>query len=147
MNKVVVTVEGRQKDAMGEESCIKMVAEGRHFYKNGQNYILYEEGEAAETGKVSTMLKIAGDSMTLLRRGAIAQEQHFARGKVSKSMYRTPYGALDLSIRTQSIKILYGSVSGHIEIVYQLSMNGKWQSDNELHIDICAASAETNNLN
>jgi len=147
MNKVIVTVVGRQKDAAGEENTIKMVAAGKHYYRNGQNYVLYEDHELSGATETSTLLKIAEDSLTLLRRGAVTQEQYFAKGKESRSAYSTPYGELELSIRTQDIDIVYGSISGNIDIVYALSINGQWQSDNELHIAICADQAENNNLN
>ena len=147
MNKVIVTVVGRQKDAAGEENTIKMVAAGKHYCRNGKNYVQYEDHELSGTVATSTLLKIAGSSLTLLRRGAVTQEQHFAKGKESRSVYRTPYGELELSIRTETIDIVYGSISGNIDIAYALSINGQWQSDNELHIEICADQAEHNNLN
>lgn len=147
MNKVIVTVVGRQTDAAGEENSIKMVAAGKHYYKNGMNYVVYEDSELSGEKGTSTLLKIADDSLTLVRSGAVMQKQHFAREKESESVYKTPYGNLNLSITTRNIDIIYGSVSGNIDIAYDMSINGQWQSDNKLHIEICADQTEKNNLN
>jgi len=147
MNKVIVKVVGSQLDAAGEENSIKMMAEGRHYYRSGKHYILYDDPDLGKEKGSSTLLKVAEDSITLLRRGEVTQEQYFAKHKESTSVYRTPYGSLDLSVRTKAIDIAYGSVSGNIDIVYAMSVNGTWQSDNKLHIEICAAGTENNKLN
>lgn len=146
MNKVFVTVEGSQRDASGEENSIKMLANGQHYCRNGKDYILYEDNELSVDSKTSTLLKIGKDSLTLLRHGAVEQEQHFKEGKESASIYRTPYGTLDVSIRTKKIDINYESPVGTIDIEYALSINGKWQSDNGLHISICEVESEHNKL-
>jgi len=52
-----------------------------------------------------------------------------------------------LSVKTNDINIKYGSVSGTVIIDYALSMEGQWQSDNLLHIEICADKKEKNQLN
>ena len=147
MNKVIVTVIGRQKDAAGEENSIKMVAQGKHYCRNGMNYVLYEDTSLSGEQGTSTLLKIADDSLTLLRQGAVVQEQYFAKAEESASVYKTPYGELNLSIKTKDIDIVYGSISGNISINYDLSINGQWQSSNTLQIDICADQTENKNLN
>jgi len=139
MNKVIVTVVGSQRDASGEENRIKTLSNGQHYCRNGKDYILYEDNELSVDSKTSTLLKIGKDSLTLLRHGAVEQEQHFSVGKESASIYRTPYGTLDVSTKTKKIDIKYDSPVGTIDIEYTLSINGKWQSDNGLHISICEA--------
>ena len=146
MNKVIVTVEGSQRDAEGEENKIKMVANGQHYCRNGKDYILYEDNELSVDSKTSTLLKIGKDSLILLRHGAVEQEQYFSAGKDDESIYRTPYGTLNVSIKTKKIDINYESPFGTIDIEYALSINGQWQSDNGLHISVCEAQAETNKL-
>ncbi|WP_019554907.1 DUF1934 domain-containing protein [Propionispira raffinosivorans] len=147
MNKVVVTVVGSQKDATGTESRIELISEGKHYYKNGINYVLYSDSELSGVQGTSTLLKIGDDHMTLIRKGDVMQEQYFARAYESTGIYKTPYGNLSLSVKTNDINIKYGSVSGTVIIDYALSMEGQWQSDNLLHIEICADKKEKNQLN
>ena len=147
MDKVIVKVKGQQTDAAGETSRIELIAEGRHYYRNGWHYVLYEDHMAEDVDDTSTILKIAPDTMVLLRNGSESQEQRFAAAQESTSVYRTPYGNLDLSVKTDRIAIVYGTVSGNIDVDYAMSINGKWQSRNELHIEISAAEEETSRLN
>jgi uncharacterized beta-barrel protein YwiB (DUF1934 family) len=147
MDRVIVKVKGQQTDAAGETSRIEMVAEGRHYYRNGWHYVLYDDQLAEDKAAAATILKIAPDTMVLLRNGSVNQEQRFAAAQESRSVYRTPYGNLDLSVTTNTIDIIYGTVSGNIDINYAMAINGKWQSQNELHIEICAAAGENSRLN
>ena len=134
MDKVIVKVRGEQTGADGETNAVEVVAEGRHYYKNGMHYVLYDDQMAEES--ISTMLKIEPDCVHLSRSGAVAQEQHFMRGLESTSEYRTPLGSLTLSVQTKDMTIAYGTVSGEIHVDYALAINGAWQSDNELHISV-----------
>jgi len=147
MNKVIVKVKSRQQDMDGEVNKIEMMAEGKHYYRNGKHYVLYEDVSLGEHGGVSTVLKIAPDSLLLLRKGGVEQEQLFRDAQESSSIYRTPYGDLRLSIRTNRLKIIYGNVSGNIEVDYTMSVNGQPQGANNLQIEVCAAADEKGKLN
>ncbi len=145
MDKVIVKVRGEQRDAEGETETIEMVAEGRHYFKDGMHYVLYDDHLADE--EVSTMLKIEPDRMHLIRNGAIVQEQHFMNGLESTSEYRTPLGSLTLSVRTRNMEIAYGTVSGEIHVDYATHINGVWQCDNTLSITVSPDESEIGRLN
>ncbi len=146
MNKVIVKVKGEQTDAAGESSCIEMTVLGEHYYRHGQHYIIYEDASLQEEAPAITTLKIAANSLTLTRRGAFEQEQQFSPQLESCSSYRTPFGDLDLCVLTQRLDITYGSVSGSIDVAYDLHINGTWQSANKLHIEVRADSSELQKL-
>ncbi len=146
MNKVIVKVTGEQTDAAGEVSRIEMTALGEHYFRNGKHYIIYEDTTLDEGAAASTMLKVAADSLTLTRRGAVEQEQRFSPQRESRSRYRTPFGDLDLCVATQRLDIAYGSISGSIDVAYDLHINGEWQSANELHIEVAADASELQKL-
>ena len=63
-------------------------------------------------------------------------EQRFEKGREHTSIYRTPYGNIDLSVRTEALSVDYGEVAGRIDIRYGLWVNGAFQSQNRLHIEI-----------
>ncbi len=147
MNKVIVKVRSRQTDAAGEVSKIEMMAEGRHYYRHGKHYVLYEDTALSGKGSTSTVLKIAPDSVLLMRKGDVMQEQLFAHERESSSVYRTPYGELNLSVRTNRLNIVYGTVSGNIDVAYTMAVNGELQGTNELHIEVLASADEKHKLN
>ena len=120
MDRVIVKVRGEQTGADGETNAVEVVAEGRHYFKNGMHYVLYDDHMADES--ISTMLKIEPDRLHLTRSGAVTQEQHFANGMESTSEYVTPLGSLTLSVRTRNMEISYGTVSG------KSAWTTRWQS-------------------
>lgn len=147
MNKVLVKVIGLQKDGFGEENCIELISIGKHYNKNGIHYVLYEDSEISGMDSTTTLLKIAADQVTLIRKGKVMQEQHFELLKKSSSTYTTPYGNLTLSVLTKKLEISYGEVSGNIDIEYELTVDGKWQSNNQLNIKVCADGVTCSNIN
>ena len=145
MDKVIVKVRGEQTGADGETNAVEVVAEGRHYYKNGMHYVIYDDHMDNEA--ISTMLKIEPDCLHLTRHGAIAQDQYFMNGVESTSEYRTPFGSMKLSVRTQNMEIAYGTVSGEIRVDYAMAINGMWQSNNSLSISVSPEASEVGRLN
>lgn len=145
MEKVIVKVRGEQTGADGETNAIEVVAEGRHYEKNGMHYVLYDDHMADES--ISTVLEIEPNRLRLTRNGAIVQDQYFINGVESTSEYRTPFGSMKMSVRTRNMEIAYGTVSGEIHVDYAMALNGAWQSDNALHISISPDASEIGRLN
>ena len=54
---------------------------------------------------------------------------------------------MKLSVRTQNMEIAYGTVSGEIRVDYAMAINGTWQSDNTLSIEISPDASEVGRLN
>lgn len=145
MEKVIVKVRGEQTGADGETNAIEVVAEGRHYEKNGLHYVIYDDHMADEA--ISTMLEIEPHRLHLRRNGAVAQDQYFMNGMESTSEYRTPFGSMKLSVLTKNMEIAYGTVSGEIHVDYVMAVDGAWQSDNALHISISPDASEIGRLN
>ena len=45
------------------------------------------------------------------------------------------------------VNVVYGTVSGEVDVSYAMSINGEVQTLNELHIEISAAEGEIGRLN
>lgn len=138
MDKVKVKVTGLQADFSGEETKIEMMAEGRHYYKAGRHYIFYEDG-LDEAQSITTVLKIEEASFSISRHGQVEHEQYFAPHEESNGIYKTPYGDIPLTVRTDSLAIAFAAISGNIDVAYALSSEGKPLGANKLHIEIIAA--------
>ena len=145
-DKVVIHVVGTQTDSLGEKNVIETTAEGRHYYRHGQHYVLYDDDSLTDT-PTPTVLKIEPQAMTLLRRGEVEFEQRFCQNQQTSSRYRTPYGTLELGVATESLSIEYGTVTGSIELSYDMSVNGSHQSRNTLRIEVNCAPGERHRLN
>ncbi|WP_371376496.1 DUF1934 domain-containing protein [Sporomusa aerivorans] len=139
IDSVLITVLGSQRDAQGEENNIKLVTPGRRYTKNGVFYITYQETEISGMDGATTLLKIYKDHVILVRMGAVEQRQEFRTGERSFSSYSTPYGVLDMSVRTTRLEVSRTqgeeSVTG-INIEYELEIDGQWQSANTLKVTV-----------
>ena len=136
MKRVFVTVTGRQKDVYDQEQCQEMTVAGTYYRRNGVDYISYREREEDGLGQTTTLLKIYEDRTILVRRGDVEQEQEFRRGERTESGYATPYGKLSLGIMTKEYSWLFGPASGAVDIIYDLEIDGQWQSTNQLSVVI-----------
>ena len=136
MNPVVVRVRGSQRDDSGEENTIESMALGRHSVKNGKHYVLYEDAMLDEKAKTSTVLKFSNEEVVILRKGGVHQKMRFREGAETSSMYRTPYGDLKLSVRTNRLRVSLGLMEGGIEAEYDIAIDGRYQSSNTLQVQI-----------
>ena len=144
MNKVVVKVLGNQKDIYGEENKIEVVSVGKHDCKNDVHYVLYNDSESLGVDHTSTLLKIDKDNVTLIRKGKVEQTQFFKKLETSSSNYKTPFGNMRLTVLTKELDIAFGTVTGDIVIDYELAIDGQWQSENELRINISTENVADN---
>lgn len=136
MNSVLVRVRSRQQDDKGMTNTIECMAVGRHSVKNSKHYVLYDDALMQEQQKTSTVLKFSEDELVILRRGGVEQELRFREGADTRCRYQTPYGCLDMSVRTSRLAIHYGLTEGFLEAEYDIAINGQYQSTNTLRVEI-----------
>ena len=136
MYPVLVRVRGIQRDETGRENTIESVSAGRHSVKNAKHYVLYDDLLLNEKQKTPTVLKFHDGELVLLRRGGMDQELRFRKGMQTQSKYRTPYGTLDMAVRTTRLDICCGLLEGRIDAEYDIAVNGQYQSTNRLHIEV-----------
>lgn len=136
MNPVLIRIRGTQRNDMGKTDTIESMAVGRHSLKNSKHYVLYDDVLLQEKQKTPTVLKFTDDELIILRRNGVEQELRFREGADIRCRYRTPYGHLDMSVRTSRLAIRYGLTEGSIEAEYDIAINGQYQSTNTLRVEI-----------
>ena len=136
MDTVVVSVIGIQRDQAGEENRLELIAVGRHYKKNDIDYIRYEESAVSGLEGTKTTLKISDKRLLLLRSGKVQQRMVFQQDAVSDSLYRTPLGNFNLSVKTNKLTVELSEGLGQIQVAYELLLDGQWQSANQLVIEI-----------
>ena len=147
MDRVLIRVTGQQSGTDGAPDSMEFLAEGRHYLKSGKHYVLYDDNVTDEGRLISTTLKFTDERLTLIRKGGVSQLQEFYSQGRSVSQYHTAYGSLELAVETKGINISFEDVKGEIHVEYALFVNGQWQSDNELHIEISPAAGSAVGLN
>ncbi|SMD04216.1 Uncharacterized beta-barrel protein YwiB, DUF1934 family [Sporomusa malonica] len=137
IDHVLITVTGSQRDVHGEENTIELFTHGRSQVKNGVHYISYQETEISGMEGATTLLKIYTDHVILVRMGQVDQRQEFRIGERCLSSYVTPYGTIQMGVRTTSLTVTRTEdnkwVTG-VHIKYELEIDGQWQSANTLNV-------------
>ncbi len=135
-----VRIISRQIGAEGEEQAIETMSKGQLTERDGVLYVLYEEfpEEGQPGAAVKNLLKIEGDPAraSLKKSGAVSWRIVFERGKTDASEYRTPYGALGVSVRTNEVTILREKEKTSLQLVYTLFIQGEKQADCRLEAEI-----------
>lgn len=136
MQNVVITVAGTQTDAGGEENHIELTTVGRRYQKNGLDYVTYQESAISGMEQTTTLLKIYKEKLGLIRMGNVEQKQEFAAGQKIAGSYVTPFGVMKMNILTKKLDISMSEAAGHIDVAYELEIDGQWQSSNTLSVAI-----------
>ena len=132
---VSVTLRSLQE---GRRSVLK--AKGEAIAKGSDLYIRYEEpGEdpqGNEAPALRTMLKIAGDGLTIIRHGSVESEQAFTEGKRLPGYYRSPYTRFNLSTETRNLNIRREGRAVAIDVAYVLYVYEELSGQFELSFNV-----------
>ncbi len=137
MKPVLVKVQSIQRDANGDELKLELTSEGKWYVKDQTQYIVYEESELTELKGVTTVIKVLPDaSVLLLRMGSMHQRQEYRKGKTSKSLYETPVGTIDVTMKTYECDIDLDDGIGTIRLGYDVELAGMGANYTQLTITV-----------
>lgn len=88
-----------------------------------------------------TTLFLYPDAVSLVRTGRFMQKQEYRAGEETESACETPMGALELSVRTDSIEDTVAEGGGRLRIVYDVTLRGLFTHRNEIQIDVWEESS------
>jgi len=115
----------------------ELVSAGKYYEKNGARYFVYKESEITGMEGVTTVIKLQADgTLILLRLGKIRQKQEYAVGKVKKSLYETPFGDIEVSMKTYEIKVDMVDGIGRIYLAYDVLLGELTSTYNQLFMEI-----------
>ncbi|MDP4084216.1 MAG: DUF1934 family protein [Bacillota bacterium] len=106
------------------EEIIELTACG-HFYQKGQACFLQYD-EEAEVGRIRTILKWAGEEVSILRSGAVKMRMPLVLNREIKGSYELPFGKLETASTMKEISHSYNAENGegYIDLLYDFSMQG-----------------------
>lgn len=137
MKRVLVSVVSIQRDMDDKEVKSELVSAGKYYEKNGARYFVYKESEITGMEGVTTVIKLQTDgTLILLRLGKIRQKQEYAVGKVKKSLYETPFGDIEVSMKTYEIKVDMVDGIGRIYLAYDVLLGELTSTYNQLFMEI-----------
>lgn len=136
--EILISIEGRQPGS-GEEPVI-VKAKGEYNHVNGSHFIRYEERQTEEDAVIHNMIKISAMQVIISKSGAVQTHMVFDTGEMTRSSYQTPYGLIDLDIKTKSIYLIEKEDSLQLKMEYSLASEGSHLSDNEIIIHVSSAN-------
>lgn len=131
---VIISIVSKQIG--DEEEAIEVVSKGKFYKKQNSYYAVYNETEISGMDGTTTTLKIKRDKFTLIRMGSTNANMDFKDKSTNVSLYNTPYGPLDLVIKTNKLDINVDDNGGKVFIDYNMSLSGQETLKNILNIDI-----------
>lgn len=120
-----ITIDSEQR-AGGERCSITHTADCAAYDRGGKIVVFYNEGAETLDGAES-VLKYDSGVLTLRRRGAYSSEMVFCEGRESSFVYRMPYGAADMRIKTNALHMLRADGGILFRLDYELINAGEKQ--------------------
>jgi uncharacterized beta-barrel protein YwiB (DUF1934 family) len=132
--KAIITVDSTVLN--NEEDLIGVVTPG-DFYKIEDGFkVEYEETKLSGMEGTKTTIIIRDKSFDLIREGTTETKMEFQNNVRTVSMYKTPYGILDVSIHTKKLDINVNEEGGDINTIYMLEIGGQAAMKTNLAINI-----------
>ncbi|SEF38759.1 Uncharacterized beta-barrel protein YwiB, DUF1934 family [Caloramator fervidus] len=133
--KAIISVKTVQ-DIDGEREVIELVTEG-DFYRLGEDFIAeYDETEISGMEGTKTTLKIEKDKVSIIRRGTTNSDLEFKKGETTFSLYSTPFGVLNITIKPILVQINVDENGGNVKLEYQVNTNNSGFIENVLELKI-----------
>lgn len=132
--KAIITVDSTVLN--DEEDLIGVVTPGE-FYKVEDGFRAeYNETKLSGMEGTKTTIVIRKDSFDLIREGTTETKMEFKNNEKTVSLYKTPYGILDISINTKKLDIDVNEEGGTISTMYTLEIGDQPALKTNLTIDI-----------
>ena len=122
-DNVIISIKGKQVNENGPDE-MELVTAGR-LVRNEQGgfTVSYQESELTGLEGTTTVVRINGSRVTLLREGTVNSQMVFEEGRKHLSMYETPYGSLSVGINTRRMRSTVGETGGDLEIDYAIEID------------------------
>ena len=136
-DNVIISIKGRQYNGENGPEEMELVTPGS-LIRDGQGRytISYEESELTGLEGTTTVLRIEGGRVTLLREGSVNSQMVFEEGCRHLSMYETPYGSLSVGINTKRMKNTVGENGGDLEIDYAVEIDNLLAGQNLFRMSV-----------
>lgn len=114
---------------------IEFVTDGNICVRSGKTYVTYKEHRDMGMGNSRVVLKIEEDMVTMRRMGDFQTVMIYKSGEITDFNYGTPFGELNIKIRTERIENTLTEDGGRLTMEYLLFTGGD-VTKNELEIKV-----------
>lgn len=133
--KVLISVKTIQY-IDGQPEAIELITEGKYYREDNRYVAEYEESEISGMEGTKTTLEIEANSVTIMRDGTTNSNLKFKMGLNHVSLYSTPFGALEVTIKPKKVNIDMDDKGGNVKLEYKMETMGIGQIENALELSI-----------
>lgn len=134
---VCIKIKGLQP-GFGDEP-IETTLFGSYGKINGKHCISYEDKLSGSDAVTKNLIKASCDQVSVTKKNGVETKLIFDINEITSADYHTPYGNLNMSIKTKSIKISDNPDSFELNMEYSLFAGGSLISDNQVNIFVTPA--------
>ena len=123
----------------GEKTPEKIESQGTctwNITDDGTNVIKGDEARDESGEMVTTSFRISPSKVKMVRKGSFASVMVFEKDVDHVSTYNTPYGAMDMKVRTSVLDVIEEKNHLHAHVKYVLEMDGQVTSNSDIKIDV-----------
>ena len=132
---ILIYIRASQTDSEDNKDTMEFYSEGKLRQKESNIYISYSESEITGMEGTKSTLRIADDSITLIRFGSINSKMIFQKEKRTRNKYETPYGIFDISVFTKKMEVdLLQGEKSTIQLDYVVYFDDENYYRNELFL-------------
>jgi len=131
---VMITVDSKQEHPVHEAEVMNFMTEGTFYKKEDSYYISYSESPVTGLDGTTTTIKIASDSITLMRCGSVSSLMVFEKGRRHTSGFDTEYGVIEVGVTARKVDVNINDKGGHFNVEYILEINNKVTSFTTLNV-------------
>ena len=132
-NAIIELVNRQSSGELSDK--IEFVSDCGFYIKNGCFYVTYKEHSDMGMDNSRVIIKLDGDIVTMRRMGEYHTVMVYKTGEVTDFNYHTPFGQLNIKIRTQRIESSFCENGGTLELEYLLFTGGE-VTKNEIKINV-----------
>lgn len=138
MQKVLLSIRGRQAYEDQEPDTIELVTEGTMDFREGGWDVSYEESDLTGLTGVTTTFRVEPGKVILTRRGKLNSQMVFETGVAHDTLYQMEFGALMMRIRAKQVMYDIMPEGGYIDLAYDIEIENTAAGVIDYHLDIRA---------
>ena len=138
MQKVILSIRGKQSYPGQEPEIIELVTEGTMAaVPNGWD-IRYEESDLTGLTGTTTSFLVEPGCITLTRKGPLSSQMVFREGVYHESLYQMAFGAMMITVCASKVDFEITEQGGTIDLVYAIEIENTAAGTIEYYLDIKA---------
>lgn len=132
--KAVITIKSNV--SLDEDDLIEVVTPGDFFITDYGFRVEYDETEISGMEGTRTTIVIRDKAFELIREGSTETKMEFEYMKGNVSLYKTPYGVLEMETYTKKLNIDMNENGGSIATDYTLTLEGQETVKTQLIVEV-----------